>query len=152
MADSHIYFEPEPAITLRVNDRKQSAIERIIPVPELNALLVCEQDFGATLWESSGSMAIRARLLHGHVRSTVGDRMGIKRDVANSVSDFDPGKIEKQMLQRGEHETGVTVPNAVYAPQLGSIITSGMDSKLCIWGRRSPHRLVTDSALHSFTL
>jgi WD40 repeat protein len=141
-----VFFEPEPTVLLRVNDRKKSSIERIVPVPELNAIICCEQCFGATLWDASGSMAIRARLLHGHTISTVADRMRIKREVAINVEDLDPGKMEAEMLQRGEYQTSVTVTDAAYASQVSRFLTAGMDGKICMWGARSPHSLLCSAA------
>lgn len=141
-----VYFEPDPTVLLRVNDRKNSSIERIVPVPELNAIICCEQGFGATLWDASGSMAIRARLLHGHTISTVADRMRIKREVAINVEDLEPGKMEAEMLQRGEYQTSVTVTDAAYAGQVSSLLTAGMDGKICMWGARSPHSLLCSAA------
>jgi WD40 repeat protein len=141
-----VYFEPEPTVLLRVNDRKKSSIERIVPVPELNAIICCEHCFGATLWDASGSMAIRARLLHGHTISTVADRMRIKREVAINVEDLEPGKMEAEMLQRGEYQTSVTVTDAAYAGHSSRLLTAGMDGKLCVWGARSPHSLLSSGA------
>ncbi len=79
-----LYFEPQPSVVLRVNDRKKAVIERIIPVPALGAIICCEYDHGASVWEAAGAMAIRARLLHGHVMTTVAERMKTATAVANA--------------------------------------------------------------------
>ncbi len=125
---------------------KNGAIDRIIYLPLLSRLLVCESDRGATLWESHCAMRLVARLPHGTqaeemlLGAAAGSSTAYARaaGAARAAAARRHGGATAEPPAAGSSRTS-TVLDACHAAEAARLVTSGVDRRVVLWDERAPH-------------